>query len=272
MTDHNAAERQRHGGPSPWAGEDSRTEAQLQVMHRNLAAAEQITERVLDEFRQNQDKPVTDPTKTIFGPTLPQAIVAALVQAGLVDGCLPADRPGNQKTGPPVPAGPGHDWPEQARAAAIGAIDRRCGPGLRITVPATMYLASDILDAVAGIIRADERARLTAGTQTPPAAAGSAPDDRDIQVLEAVARLGSPSADELARDSYLDMPDACEVRGRLVTLHEAGLARRPSGAPALHEVTRAGREALFAWTDTRPDPVVTILRQTLEERRPHEGQ
>lgn len=48
--------------------------------------AERIIERVLDEFRTNQDKPITDPTKTVFGPTLPQTIAQALRTAGLLSG------------------------------------------------------------------------------------------------------------------------------------------------------------------------------------------
>jgi hypothetical protein len=46
-------------------------------------------------------------------------------------------------------------WPEQARAAAIDAISRRIGPDLQVTVPVVMYLATDILNAVAPLIRAD---------------------------------------------------------------------------------------------------------------------
>lgn len=55
-----------------------------------------------------------------------------------------------------------HGWPEEARIAAIEAIDRRAGPHLQVTVPLTMYLATDILDAVAPLIRAAERERLCA--------------------------------------------------------------------------------------------------------------
>ncbi len=48
-----------------------------------------------------------------------------------------------------------HDWPEEARVAAIEVIDRRsASPYLHITVPMALYLATDILDAVAPIIRA----------------------------------------------------------------------------------------------------------------------
>lgn len=55
-----------------------------------------------------------------------------------------------------------YDWPEEARIAATRAIDRRAGPHLQITIPVTMYLATDILDAVAPLIRAAERERLRA--------------------------------------------------------------------------------------------------------------
>jgi hypothetical protein len=43
-----------------------------------------IIERVLDEFRENQDKPITDPSKAVFGPPLPQQIVTALREAGVL--------------------------------------------------------------------------------------------------------------------------------------------------------------------------------------------
>ena len=93
MPDQNDIERQRWGGPSPWAGKDSRTDAQKRVARENLATAESLISTALSEFWENQDKPITDPSKTIFGPTLPQAIVIALVKAGLIDACLPSDLP-----------------------------------------------------------------------------------------------------------------------------------------------------------------------------------
>jgi hypothetical protein len=57
-----------------------------------------------------------------------------------------------------------YDWPEEARIAAIIAIDGRAGPHLQITAPLAMYVATDILDAVAPILRGYYAA-------TPPAAA-----------------------------------------------------------------------------------------------------
>jgi hypothetical protein len=51
------------------------------------------------------------------------------------------------------------DWPEEARVAAITAIDARTGPHLQITAPLAMYVATDILNATAPLIRAAERAR-----------------------------------------------------------------------------------------------------------------
>jgi hypothetical protein len=62
----------------------------------------------------------------------------------------------------PARARDARGWPEEARIAAIKAIDRRTGPHLQITIPVTMYLATDILDAVAPLIRAAERERLRA--------------------------------------------------------------------------------------------------------------
>jgi len=53
-------------------------------------------------------------------------------------------------------------WPEEARIAAVKAIDRRVGPRLQITVPVAMYLATDILNDVNPLIRAAERRRLRA--------------------------------------------------------------------------------------------------------------
>jgi hypothetical protein len=86
----------------------------------------------------------------------------------VTDPGVPAARPlsERQETALPVADGPGvsdpHGWPEKARVAAVEAIDRRTGPHLQITVPVAMYLATDILDAVAPLIRAAERERLRA--------------------------------------------------------------------------------------------------------------
>jgi hypothetical protein len=53
-----------------------------------------------------------------------------------------------------------YDWPREARMAAIAAIDaRRDGSGLWVSTPVAAYLATDILNAIAPLIRADERER-----------------------------------------------------------------------------------------------------------------
>jgi hypothetical protein len=59
-----------------------------------------------------------------------------------------------------------HDWPEEARIAAIKVIDGCAGPHLQITVPMAMHLATGILDVVAPLIRAAEREQITAGIIT----------------------------------------------------------------------------------------------------------
>lgn len=62
--------------------------------------AERIIGQVLNEFRENQAKPITDPSKTVFGPTLPQMIASALRAAGLLAGPgLTTARPGSQEAG-----------------------------------------------------------------------------------------------------------------------------------------------------------------------------
>jgi hypothetical protein len=47
-----------------------------------MSEAERVVGRVLEEFWRNQDKPVTDPSKTVFGPALPELVTAALREAG----------------------------------------------------------------------------------------------------------------------------------------------------------------------------------------------
>lgn len=46
--------------------------------------AERAVDRVLDDFSANQDKPITDPTKTVFGPSLARLITDALRAEGLM--------------------------------------------------------------------------------------------------------------------------------------------------------------------------------------------
>jgi hypothetical protein len=50
-----------------------------------------------------------------------------------------------------------HDWPEEARLAAAAAIDARISASTRVPAPCSADLATDILDAVAPMIRAAER-------------------------------------------------------------------------------------------------------------------
>lgn len=46
--------------------------------------AEYLVESVLDSFYVNQQKPVTDPSKIIFGPSLAKQVTNALREAGLL--------------------------------------------------------------------------------------------------------------------------------------------------------------------------------------------
>jgi len=61
-----------------------------------------------------------------------------------------------------MPAMADGDWPEEARAAAVKAIDARISASTRVSAPCSADLATDILNAVAPLIRAAERERIAA--------------------------------------------------------------------------------------------------------------
>lgn len=46
--------------------------------------AERVVGKVLDDFFENQEKPITDPSKYICGPSLERRITDALREAGLL--------------------------------------------------------------------------------------------------------------------------------------------------------------------------------------------
>ncbi len=80
------------------------------------------------------------------------SVIVDTASAGRV--CLPA---AYEVTAAPGVTG---DWPPEAVTAAVAVIDARISASSRVSAPVSASLAGSILNAVAPLIRADERERI----------------------------------------------------------------------------------------------------------------
>lgn len=87
--DQNATERQRWGGPSPWAGKDSRTDAQKRAQERER---DQAVERVLNILAPEHDS-VRYPIFEWGHETTPTDAEMRALTEKIVDACLPDELP-----------------------------------------------------------------------------------------------------------------------------------------------------------------------------------
>ena len=130
-----------------------------------------------------------------------------------------------------------YGWPEEARVAAVGAIGRRTGPHLQITVPATMVLATDIQNAVTPLIRVAERDQIAAETvtrdQLEQAVAWAGPGHRQLGQLPSCAGRttdpapGAQSGGQRGTNQQEGQPLITELRSEADVMRTLTTGTRP---------------------------------------------